>query len=177
MNYQINRGGQQSGPYSLGDLQSMMAGGQIAPGDLAWCEGMPAWLPVSHLVGSHPAAPVWPGAQAVAQRPEAAGYAQVCGILGLILAIVGFCIPIVGVLFITPLAIIFGALALYGHYKGMGIAILIINVVNLMVSPTFWLNIGAGATIQGASGNRFLTYFDAIGTVVMLALVLRKRTS
>jgi|SRR5579872_7359506 len=172
MNYQINHGGQKSGPYSLGDLQGMMARGQVAPADLAWCEGMPAWLPVSHLVGGY-----GPTAQARPQRAEVAGYAQVCGILGLILAIVGFFVPIVGVLFITPLAIVFGAFALYGHYKGMGIAILIINVVNLMVSPTFWLNIGAGATLQGASGNRFLTFFDAIGTIVMFVLVARKRPS
>ena len=106
---------------------------------------------------------------------EVPGYAKVCGILGLILAIVGVIIPVFGVLFITPLAIVTGALALYGHYKGMGIAVLIINVINLIISPTFWANIGAGSTFANAGGNRFLTYFDAIGVIVMLALVVRKR--
>ncbi len=80
--------------------------------------------------------------------------------LGLILAVVGMVIPIVGVLFITPLAVLAGVVTLYGQYRGMGIAILIVNVVNLIISPTVWANIGAGATLAGASGNRFLTYFE-----------------
>ena len=102
------------------------------------------------------------------------GYAKICGIIGLILAILGVCIPVVAVLFITPLAIIFGAISLYGGYKGIGIATLIINVINLIISPTFWANIGAGATMAQAGGNRFLAYFDAIGVVVMFAMVIRK---
>jgi hypothetical protein len=47
-------------------------------------------------------------------------------------------------------------------------------VINLVISPTFWLNIGAGATIANAGSNRFLTYFDAIGVVAMLYLAVRK---
>jgi len=109
----------------------------------------------------------------VAQR-DAASYAKVCAIFGLILAIVGVLIPVVGVLFITPVAIVFGAIGLYGGSKGMGIAVLIVNVVNLMISPTFWANIGAGATLASAGGNRFLTWFDAIGVIVMFTLVARK---
>lgn len=69
---------------------------------------------------------------------EVPGYAKICGIIALILAIVGVLIPVVGVLFITPLAIILGAISLYGGYKAMGIATLIINVINLIISPTFW---------------------------------------
>ena len=117
------------------------------------------------------------GMQAVqpAMAPrEVPGYAKVCGILALIFAIIGVVIPVVGVLFITPLAILFGAAALYGGYKGMGIAALVVNVINLIISPTFWLNIGAGQTIEGAAANRFLTYFDAIGVIVMFLLVARK---
>ena len=113
--------------------------------------------------------------QTVVVGAEIPGYAKACGVLGLILAIVGMIIPVFGVLFITPLAVLAGALALYGHYKGMGIAILIITVINLIISPTFWLNIGAGATFANAGGNRFLTYFDALGVVVMFALVIRTR--
>lgn len=106
---------------------------------------------------------------------EAPGYSKVAGIAGLILAVVGIIVPVAGVLFLTPLAVILGSVALYGHYKGIGIAILIISVVNLLISPTFWLNIGAGATFSGASGNRFLTYVDLIGVIVMFALVVRRR--
>ena len=106
---------------------------------------------------------------------EVPSYAKACGILSLVVAIVGIVIPVVGVLFITPIAIILGAIALYGGYKGMGIATLIIVTVNLIISPTFWANIGAGATFAGASSNRFLTYFDAIGVIVMLFLAVRKQ--
>ena len=111
----------------------------------------------------------------VPRSAEVPGYAKVAGIIGLILAIVGVIIPVGGVLFVTPLAIIAGAIALYGHYKGMGIAVLIINVLNLIISPTFWLNIGAGATIANAGSNRFLTYFDTIGVIIMFVLVVRKQ--
>ncbi len=104
-------------------------------------------------------------------------YAKICGILALILAIAGVVIPVVGVLFITPLAIVFGSIGLYGGYKAMGIATLVINVINLIISPTFWANIGAGATLSQASGNRFLTYFDSIGVIVMFVLVVRTRKS
>lgn len=172
MNYQINRGGQQSGPYSLADLQNMLSRGQIAPGDLAWCDGMPNWLPVAHVLPGVPAAPVWAGQQPFVQRAEVPGYAQVCGILGLILAIVGFCVPIVGVLFITPLAIVGGVFALYGRYRGIGIAILVITLVDLIISPTFWLNLGAGAI---SPANAFLTLFDAAGVVAMFVLLVRRR--
>ncbi len=101
-------------------------------------------------------------------------YAKLCGILALIFAIVGVMIPVVGVLFVTPLAIVLGAVALYGASKGLGIATLIIVVVNLLISPSFWLNIGAGATNANASANRFLTYVDVLGVAAMLYLAVRR---
>jgi hypothetical protein len=113
--------------------------------------------------------------QVQAVQAETPAFAKTSGIIGLILAIVAVFIPIVGVLFITPLAIIAGIIALYGNCMGFGIAILIINVVNLMISPTFWANIGAGASFEGAAGNRALTYFDVIGVIVMLFLAVRPR--
>lgn len=81
---------------------------------------------------------------------------------------------VVGVLFIVPIAIILGCVALYGGYKGIGIAVLIIAAVKLIISPTFWLNIGAGATIDGAGVNRFITYVNVIGIIVMVYLAARK---
>jgi len=113
--------------------------------------------------------------QPIAVSTEMPGYAKLAGVAGLILAILGVLVPVGGVLFITPLAIVAGLAALYGHYNGMGIAILIINVINLLISPTFWLNIGAGAAIANAGPNRFLTYFDTIGVIAMFVLVVRKR--
>jgi hypothetical protein len=102
---------------------------------------------------------------------EVPGYAKICGIVALILAIVGFIVPVAGVLFIAPLAIIFGAIGLYGGFKAMGIAALIIDAINFFISPSFWLNMKAGAT---STPNRFLVYFDIVGIIVMLYLVVRK---
>ncbi len=75
----------------------------------------------------------------------------------------------------TPIAILAICAALYGRSKGLGIATTIINVLNMIISLAFWLNIGAAATDQTAVVNRGLTYFDVIGTIVMFLLIARKR--
>ena len=101
-------------------------------------------------------------------------YAKVFGILSLIAAILSFLIPVIGTLFITPAAIIFGVIALFGGSKGFGVASLIIIVVNLIISPTFWMNLYAGAAQAGAVGNRFISYFDVLGIILMFGLVVFK---
>jgi hypothetical protein len=114
-------------------------------------------------------------AQVASGAPEVPGYAKASGIIALILAIIGAIVPVIGVLFITPLAIILGVVALYGGYKGIGIAVIVVVAVNLIISPTFWLNVGAGATQAGAAGNRMLTYIDVIGIIVMIYFAAKKR--
>jgi hypothetical protein len=110
----------------------------------------------------------------VAATPyEVPGYAKASGIIALILAIVGFIVPVFGVLFIIPIAILLGCVALYGGYKGIGIAVLVIAAVKLIISPTFWLNIGAG-TLDGGGANQLITYVNVIGIVVMVYLAARK---
>ena len=56
MNYYLGRKGEKLGPYTLAQLQTMMAQGQVFPDDLAWGEGMPSWLPAAQVLGSagHP---------------------------------------------------------------------------------------------------------------------------
>jgi hypothetical protein len=102
---------------------------------------------------------------------EVHGYAQVCGILAISLAIAGCLIPLIGVLFITPFAIIMNVPALYGGYRKVALVTTVIVLVNLLVSPTFWPNVAAGATQTTAGANRFLSYFDAAGVVVMFCLI------
>jgi hypothetical protein len=102
---------------------------------------------------------------------EIHGYAQVCGILAIALAIAGCIIPVVGVLFITPIAIVANALALHGGYRRVALATTVVVLVNLMVSPTFWLNVAAGAMGPDFNANRVLSYFDAVGVVAMLSLI------
>ena len=57
MNYYIQRGVQQYGPYSLADLQLYLKQGNIVPTDLARSDGMTDWVPVSQIVGNVAAAP------------------------------------------------------------------------------------------------------------------------
>jgi hypothetical protein len=101
-------------------------------------------------------------------------YAQICGILALALAVAGVFIPFLGVLFLTLIAIILGCVALHGGYKVVGVTTLVVVIVNLLISPTFWLNILAGASEPEASGNRWLAFFDIAGVVAMLYLAVRK---
>ena len=101
-------------------------------------------------------------------------YAQVAGILALALAVAGVFIPFVGVLFLTPIAIGLGTVALYGRYKVVGVTTLVVVIVNFLISPTFWLNLYAGASDSQASINRWLACFDIAGVAVMLYLSVRQ---
>jgi hypothetical protein len=54
MSYQIKRGDQQFGPYSLTELQHYVQTGHISAQDLALSEGMSEWIPVSQVLGDIP---------------------------------------------------------------------------------------------------------------------------
>jgi len=72
MNYQVKRGEQTYGPYSLADLQRYVQSGNILATDLAQSEGMADWVAVSQVIGNIPV-PVTTGfgaAAAPAFRPE-----------------------------------------------------------------------------------------------------------
>jgi GYF domain 2 len=43
--------GVQRGPVDFANLQLLCASGQIAAADLVWSDGMPAWMPASHVPG------------------------------------------------------------------------------------------------------------------------------
>ncbi len=67
MTYYINRSGQQYGPYTVAELQNMIAQGQISATDNAWGEGMASWASVSEVLasasGPPPQQPQQPAAQ------------------------------------------------------------------------------------------------------------------
>ena len=102
---------------------------------------------------------------------EVPGYAQICGIVAIALAIAGVLVPVIGVLFITPVAIVLNAVALWGGYRPIGLITIVIILVNLLISPSFWLNVGAGAAYSEAVANRFLTYFDIAGVLAMFCVI------
>lgn len=57
MNYRIKRGDQEFGPYSLTDLQHYVQTCHISTQDLAQCEGLSEWIPVSKILGDIPIPP------------------------------------------------------------------------------------------------------------------------
>jgi uncharacterized RDD family membrane protein YckC len=75
MNYFIQRGDQQYGPYTLAELQQYLAAGNIVPSDLARSEGMEQWLPVWQVAGTV-AVPVTASGAAVAPALGEPGTAE-----------------------------------------------------------------------------------------------------
>ena len=56
----ISRGEDQSGPFTLEQVQDYLAQGVLLPDDLAWHEGLDGWIPLSELAGSPSVAPALP---------------------------------------------------------------------------------------------------------------------
>jgi len=75
MNYRIQRGDQEFGPYSLADLQRYLQSGHVLPGDLAQSEGMTDWIPVSQVLGDIPI-PVMSQSGVYASEEPSATFAQ-----------------------------------------------------------------------------------------------------
>lgn len=48
----VNRNGNQEGPYSEDEINSLLAKNELSPDDHIWREGMPEWSPVSELLNS-----------------------------------------------------------------------------------------------------------------------------
>ena len=69
MNWYYAKNGHQNGPVPTEDMIDRIAMGEIAPSDLAWCEGMADWLPVSQIPQLQVAPPV--RAEAPASAPAA----------------------------------------------------------------------------------------------------------
>jgi hypothetical protein len=67
MEYQIQRGDQKFGPYSLTELQQYIQEGRILLTDLAQSEGMADWVPVSQILGN---IPIPAPAQVLAAAPQ-----------------------------------------------------------------------------------------------------------
>lgn len=82
MTYYIYRAGQQSGPFSIADIQSMLASGQLSPQDFARTQDSQSWIPVSQVVGAAAAPPpvppspgyAAPGASSSAPAPAAGSF-------------------------------------------------------------------------------------------------------
>jgi uncharacterized RDD family membrane protein YckC len=52
MQLYIAKEGKKTGPFSEDHVRSMLTGGLLTMADLCWHEGLPAWLPLSQVLGS-----------------------------------------------------------------------------------------------------------------------------
>jgi hypothetical protein len=71
MNYHIARDGQQIGIFTREDVLARYQSGEIRGTDLAWCEGMAKWSPVSEVFGAPAVAAPPPAPVAAAPVPPA----------------------------------------------------------------------------------------------------------
>lgn len=71
MNWYYAKNGNQQGPLPIEDIKGRIARGEIAPTDLAWCEGMSDWTPVGEIPQLKVEAPAKPEAPAVSEVPVA----------------------------------------------------------------------------------------------------------
>jgi len=67
--YFIAREGEQTGPYTLDQMQQMKGADQLLPTDMAWTEGQEDWLPLSQIVGD--TSPTPPPATSLPPPPPA----------------------------------------------------------------------------------------------------------
>lgn len=98
--------------------------------------------------------------------------------LALVAAIAAFLVPFVGVIFITIPAAMLGIIALYGGDRKLGMTVFIIVAVNIIISPSFWLNLWAGAAGQGVSSsnpNMVLAVLDVLSGLAMVPFLFIKR--
>ena len=84
MTYHIGRDGTQLGTFSLDQLKADLANGKLQPSDMAWCEGMDDWKPLSEVLAAAtpissaptppaiPVTPVIPQASSAPQIPVSA---------------------------------------------------------------------------------------------------------
>lgn len=160
MNLFLSINGKQEGPFSLEQVQQMLASGRIRAADLAWRQGAPGWVPLNTLMEIETATGNSPGAGSVnpyappsvtaptPAYPMAAGVpgpnsgaavtSMVFGILAVILGIAFFPLGFIcGVV-----AVICGHISLRGiarsngclQGRGMGIAGLVTGYLGLLFS-------------------------------------------
>lgn len=71
MNWYYAKNGHQQGPLPTEDIKDRIAMGEIAPTDLAWCEGMGDWTPVGEIPQLKVEAPIKPEVPAAPEAPVA----------------------------------------------------------------------------------------------------------
>jgi len=105
LEYQIQRGDQKFGPYSLAELQQYVQEGRVLLTDLAQSEGMSDWVSVSQILGN---IPIPAPAQVLATAPQdlVPLPPNMPWVVVLLILIVGQFLGLLSVLFITVWSIV-----------------------------------------------------------------------
>ena len=105
MEYQIQRGDQKFGPYTLAELQQYVQEGRVLLTDLAQSEGMTDWVPVSQILGN---IPIPAPAQVLAAPPQdlVPLPPNIPWVVVLLALIVGQFLGLLSILFITIWSIV-----------------------------------------------------------------------
>jgi len=157
MTYHVARDGTQLGTFSLEEIRSALASGQILSTDLAWKEGMNDWEPVSSLAlqttSAPPPVPTLPVSSLPPTAPVVVGGTKTCGqaIASMILGVLGC---VLSCLTAIP-AVVLGHIALGkikrsgGLLSGRGLAItgLIFGYLQVAMIPV-WLGLAVPAFTQ-----------------------------
>jgi uncharacterized RDD family membrane protein YckC len=78
MQIHITKNHQRMGPYTKEEVQSRLASGKLNANDLAWYEGLPAWVPVSVVVDNNPVSLDTPPLPSGWIEPTYAGFWKRC---------------------------------------------------------------------------------------------------
>lgn len=105
---------------------------------------------------------------------EVSATARALGVLALIFAVAALIVPFIGPIFLTIPASIFTMVAFYKGDKKLGTIAFGIIAVNLIISPSFWLNLAAGAGMREASPNRVMAILDILFSLGILPFLFRK---
>ncbi|WP_193211913.1 GYF domain-containing protein [Luteolibacter marinus] len=74
MNWYYAKNGSQQGPVPMEDMKGRISRGELLPTDLAWCEGMADWLPISEIEQLKIAPAVAETAESADERPAQSPY-------------------------------------------------------------------------------------------------------
>jgi hypothetical protein len=109
------------------------------------------------------------------QKRQPSDFTTVMAISGLLISVAGFNIPIIGVAFVTPFAIIPTVIALLkGDFKNCAAISAILIVVNYLASPTFWMMFPNGFRSTASPLDILFVWFDIVGSLILILLLIRK---
>lgn len=152
MQIYLGRGVRREGPFSLEEVQARLAEGLTRPGDLAWFEGAPNWMPVRQVPGLEAARPMFQPQPALLPVQPLVGSGKSVrtgrqsgppleryAITSLVLGVLGFFVPII----LSIPGAIFGHLGLgriqrsKGTVGGRGLALA--GVIVSYVGMVMWI--------------------------------------